>query len=169
MAKVRRLTLLLAPLSALLALVACAPAATGTTAAVPYSIGSRSIQGTPGTTLYVQAEFKPADFSLDTSKLTGAMWVPTGYDSDSAVITAKFRLEHIVVPAGWKLDLVQVQVTRSTSPGPTTFSKSSTDYGLTALVAITPKDGAIPGPYHLQADLGYQQTTKPLRIDLRIG
>lgn len=165
MATLRRLT----PLLGLMAvLAACAPAATGTSPGAPFAIGSRAIVAKAGTTLYVEAPFTLADFNIDPAKLTGAMWVPTGYNATSAVITTKFSVNHLRVPAGWHLKLVQVQVTRTKVAGYTTFSKTAITYTLAALLEITPKHGAVPGPYHLEAELSYQKQSKPLRIDLRL-
>lgn len=165
MAKVRRLSPLLA-LALLLA--ACAPAATGTSPGAPYPIHSRSIVATAGTAVYVEADFTLDDFGIDPTKLTGALWVPSGYNSESAVITTKFGLDHVRVPADWRLELVQVQATRATVQGPTSFSKSTVKFAVTTLLRVTPKADAIAGPYHLLADLTYQTKSRPLTIDLHV-
>jgi len=62
-----------------------------------------------------------------------------------------------------------VQGTRTNVEGPKSFSKTTKQYSLAVLLAVTPKDGAVAGPYHLNATLTYQKTSKPLRIDLHVG
>ena len=96
------------------------------------------------------------------------MWVPSGYNSSTAILSATFDLKQVQVPAGWSLKLVQVQATRTTVEGPKTFSKSTQDYTLSVLLAATAKPDAVAGPYHLRAELFYQKTSQPLRIDLRV-
>lgn len=159
------------PLLALALLLAgCAPAAMGTSPGVPYPIDSQSIHATAGTTFYVEAHFTPADFAIDPTKLTGMMWVPSGYNADTAIITTKFSLDRVSVPAGWRLQMEQVQLIRTNVAPPTTYSKASTlRYDLAVLLVITPKAGAIAGPYHLSARLTYQKVSKPLSIALRLG
>lgn len=168
MTLVRRSTLPLAALALALALAGCAPAAIGTSPAAPYPVKSSSIQTTPGKTVYVEAHYTFADFGIDATKLTGTMWVPSGYNSSTAVLNATFSLKQVQVPAGWSLQLVQVQATRTTVEGPKSFSKSTLDYTLTVLLSATAKPRAVAGPYHLRAMLDYQKTTQPIHIDLRV-
>lgn len=163
MSLARRLSPLLA---VALLLAGCAPAAAGTSPGSPYPIKSSAIATMPGHTVYVQADYTFDDFSIDPTKLTGMMWVPSGYNADTAVISTKFNLTHVRVPEGWKLSLVQVQATRTTVVG--RFSKRTFDYTLTVLLAITAKDRAVAGPYHVRASLDYQKTSQPLRIDLQV-
>lgn len=158
----------LSPLLAVALLFAgCAPAAAGTSPGSPYAIHSSGIATTAGHTVYVQADYTFADFSIDPTKLTGMLWVPSGYNADSAVITTKFGLGGVSVPEGWTMTLVQVQATRTTVQG--RFSKTTNEYTLTVLLAITPKPTAVAGAYHLHASLDYQKASQPLRIDLRVG
>lgn len=165
MTLVRRLVpLLVVPL----ALAGCAPAATGTSPATPYPIRSSQIQTAPGGTVYVEAHYTFADFGIDATKLTGQLWVPNGYNSASAVLTTKFVLGHLQLPEGWKLELVQVQATRTIVEGPMSFSKSTDEYTLTVLLAATAKAHAVAGPYHLRATLTYQKQSKPIRVALQV-
>ncbi len=160
----------LAPLLAVALLLAgCAPAATGSSPGAPYPIHSSAIVTQPGGTVYVETHFTFDDFGIDPTTVTGGLWFPTGYNADSSVMTAKFSLDQVRVPAGWKVELVQVQATRATVAGATSFSKSTQTYTLTVLLAVTAKQGAVAGPYHLGATLTYQTTSQPLRIDLRVG
>ena len=160
----------LAPLLAVaLVLAGCAPAATGSSPGTPYPIQSSAIVARPGQTVYVDTHFTFDDFGIDPTKLTGALWVPSGYNAESAVLTTKFSLGQLRVPAGWKLELVQVQGTRTNVEGPKSFSKTTKQYSLSVLLAVTPKDGAVAGPYHLSTSLTYQKSSKPLRIDLHVG
>jgi hypothetical protein len=152
-----------------LVLAGCAPAATGSSPGAPYPIQSSAIVAQPGKTVYVDAHFTFDDFGIDPTKVTGALWVPSGYNAESAVLTTKFSLGQIRVPAGWKLELVQVQGTRTNVEGPKSFSKTTKQYSVAVLLAVTPKDGAVAGPYHLNATLTYQKKSKPLRIDLHVG
>ena len=166
MTVLRRLSPLLA---VALVLAGCAPAATGSAPGAPYPIQSSAIVAQAGKTVYVDARFTFDDFGIDPTKITGALWVPSGYNAESAVLTTKFSLGQIRVPAGWKLELVQVQGTRTNVEGPKSFSKTTKQYTLAVLLAVTPKEGAVAGPYHLNATLTYQKTSKPLRIDLHVG
>ncbi len=166
MTLLRRLSPLL--LAALL-LSGCAPATTGSSPGAPYPIQSAAIVAQPGSTVYVETHYTFDDFGIDPTKVTGAMWVPSGYNAESAVITTKFSLDQVRVPAGWSLKLVQVQATHTTVAGPKSFSKSTDKYTLDVLLALTPKEGAVAGPYHLNATLTYQKKSKPLRVDLHVG
>jgi len=166
MTVLRRLSPLLV---AALLLAGCAPAATGSSPGAPYPIQSSAIVAQPGSTVYVETHFTFDDFGIDPTKVSGALWVPSGYNAQSAVLTTKFSLDQVHIPAGWSLELVQVQGTRTTVAGPKSFSKSTQDYSLAVLLAITPKEGAVAGPYHLAATLTYQKTSKPLRVDLHVG
>lgn len=166
MTVLRRLSPLLA---AALLLTGCAPATTGSSPGAPYPIESSAIVAQAGSTVYVETHFTFDDFGIDPTKVTGSLWVPSGYNAESAVMTTKFSLDQVHVPAGWTLELVQVQGTRTTVAGPKSFSKSTKKYSLAVLLAVTPKDGAVAGPYHLNATLNYQKKSKPLRVDLHVG
>lgn len=166
MALLRRLSPLLL-VGALLA--GCAPAAIGTAPSSAYPITSQAIGTTPGGTVYVTAHFSFADFGIDPKKINGAMWVPSGYNSESAAITTKFELGKVQVPQGWRLSLVQVKATRTSVEAARTIDKGSIAYALTVLLEIQAKPRAVSGPYHLRAELTYQKTSKPLRVDLTVS
>lgn len=156
------------PLVAIVGLLAgCAPAVLGSTAN-PYPMGSQSISAAPGKRLYVEAHFTFADFNIDPTTLTGSMWVPSGYDAASAALTPRFSLGQERVPTGWTMSLVQVMATRTYVAPSRTIDKGTLTYTLRALIAITPKESAVAGPYHLDASLTYQKTSQPLRIDLQV-
>jgi hypothetical protein len=166
MTVLRRLTPLLA---VALVLAGCAPAATGSSSGAPYPIHSSAIVAQPGGTVYVETHYTFDDFGIDPTKVTGAMWFPSGYNAESSVMTTKFSLDQVRAPAGWSVKLVQVRATHTTVAGATSFSKSTQSYTLTVLLAVTAKQTAVSGPYHLGAALTYQKTSQPLRIDLHVG
>lgn len=165
MALLRRLSPVLL-VGALLA--GCAPAASGTAPSSAYPIASQAIATTAGGTLYVEAHYTFADFKIDPTKITGMLWVPSGYNAESAALTTRFTLGAVQVPSGWRLTLDQVEATRTSKAGARTIDKGTIDYTLTALFKIRAKPDAVPGPYHLRASLTYQKESKPIRIDLTL-
>ncbi|HKI57643.1 MAG TPA: hypothetical protein VKA00_00315 [Trueperaceae bacterium] len=150
-------------------LAGCAPAATGTSPASAYPITSHAISTTPGGTVYVEAHYTFADFGIDPTKITGMMWVPTGYNADSAAITSKFDISDVRAPQGWSLSLTQVKATRTTVAAARTIDKSSKEYTLSVLLKVQAKPRAVAGPYHLRATLNYQTKTQPLKVDLTVA
>lgn len=158
------------PLLLLGALLAgCAPAALGTSPTNPFPIASQDIATTPGGTLYVKIPYTFADFSIDPTKLTGMLWVPSGYNSETAVVTSRFDLSGVQVPQGWRLTVAQVQATRVHVAPARTIDYGSTQYTLLAVLEITAKPEAVSGLYHLHASLTYQKQSQAIDVNLRVS
>lgn len=155
-------------LSLALLLAACAPAATGSGPGSAYDIRAQDIRAAAGGTVYVEAHFTFDDLGVDPSKLSGNLWFPTGVNARSAVITPKFTLQNVDVPAGWQLKLVQVTATQRTIAGARTFDKSTTRDDLAVVLQASPPDTAVAGPYWLKATLAYGKTSQPLTVALSV-
>lgn len=155
-------------LSLALVLAACAPAAAGSTTGSAYPIDAQNIRVAAGGTVYVEAHFTFDDLGVDATKLSGNLWFPTGVNARSAVITPKFTLQGVNVPAGWQLKLVQVTATQRTIAGARTFDKSTTRDDLAVVLQASPPDTAVAGPYWLKATLAYGKTTQPLTVALHL-
>jgi hypothetical protein len=165
MTSLRRLWPLLV-LGALLA--GCAPAALGTSPTNPFPIASQDIATTPGGRLYVKIPYTFADFGIDPTKLTGMLWVPSGYNSETAVVTSTFSLTNVQVPEGWRMTVAQVQATRVHLAPLRSIDKGSTQYSLMVVLEIHAKPEAVSGPYHLSASMSYKTTSKAIHVDLRV-
>lgn len=149
-------------------LAGCAPTAMGTAPTNPFPITSQDIATTPGGQLYVKIDYTFADFGIDPTKMTGMLWVPSGYNSDTAVVTSRFDLTDVQVPEGWQMTVAQVQATRVNMAPLRSIDKGSTEYSLMIVLEIHAKPEAVAGQYHLSASMTYQKTSKAFQVNLKV-
>ena len=160
------LLFLLAPLTML---GACAPSAAGASSSSPFTITDANIRVGGSTPFYVEAVWPFASFDIQPKDLSGGLWVPTGVDSEGAVITTMFSFKDLSVPTGWGLDLLQVKANRRTVQGSRSFDPSTTKQKVTVLFRITPKPDAVAGPYSFRGSLDYRRgEAQPFRIDFTL-
>lgn len=160
------LLFLLAPLSLL---AACAPSAAGASSSNPFSIADTGIRVGGEAPFYVEATWPFASFDIKAKDLSGGLWVPTGVDSEGAVITTSFSFKDLTVPTGWALDLLQVKANRRTVQGRRDFDPNTSEETVTVLFRITPKPDAVAGPYSFRGNLDYRRgKAQPFRIDFTL-
>ncbi len=158
-----RITLLL--IIPVLLLAACAPGAVGSSASTAFKISDPSIRVGASAPFFVQADWSFANFDIRDGDLSSSLWVPTGVNSEGAVITTSFSLTKLALPDGWGVELVQVKANRRSVAGRRTFDKGSTEQTVTALFRVTPKPSAVAGPYSLGGELDYRRgQAQPFRI-----
>lgn len=150
-------------------LAACAPAAVGASPSSAFDLAAGSIRVGPSAPFYVQTGWSFGSFAIKPKDLSASLWVPTGVDSEGAIVTTSFSLRNLQVPEGWGLELVQVKAERRAVAGRRTFDESTTEQSLTALFRVTPKPDAVAGPYSLRGDAVYRRGgTQPFRIDFTL-
>ncbi len=162
----------LLPLSAVVlavALSACAPGATGTSAAAPYDLSAGDVSAKPGETIYLRATYTLDDFGLKPSDLSSWMWVPAGYNRDAAVMTTNFELTGVEAPAGWSLTLQEVRAYRRTVEGQRSFDPAAVEHGLTVTYGVSVPPGAFSGPYRIRAQLTRRTNSVPIEVQVKVG
>lgn len=160
------LLFLLAPLTLL---AACAPSAAGSSSSSPFSITDTNIRVGGTKPFYVEAVWPFAGFDIQPNDLSGGLWVPTGVDSEGAVITTSFSFKDLSVPTEWGLDLLQVKANRQTVQGRRSFDPNTKKQTVTVLFRITPKPDAVAGPYSFRGDLDYRRgDAQRFRIDFTL-
>lgn len=158
----------LTALTLALLLSSCAPSASGTNVASAYDLHAADIRVAPGGSVYVQTGYTFDDLGVDPSKLSGNLWFPAGVNGRSAILTARFALQDVQVPAGWSLELAQVTGTQRTVRGARSFDKSTTDSTLEVVFRAAPPATAVAGPYWLRATLAQGKNTQPVTVALRV-
>lgn len=165
----RRTATLLYLMAVPLLLAACAPTTEGASSSNPFPIEASSIRVGPSAPFYVEASWPFASFDIDPDDLSSGLWVPTGVNSEGAVITTAFSLEDLSVAEGWRLELLQVKANRRTVAGGRSFDPNTQEQHVTVLFRVTPKPDAVAGPYHLRGDLDYRRgEAQPFRIDVTL-
>ena len=134
-----------------LALAACAPA-TGGQSSAAVRAGDQPIRVQRGQTVFVRIDYTLDEFGVKEEDLRSAMWVPSGYASETGDVTVYFSLHDVQGASGWQIDLSRFRLKRSTVTN-TSFDTTSVVRETWAEIRVMVPEDAIGGVYRVRGSI----------------
>jgi len=150
-----------------LVLAACAPA-TGSQGSTPVRAGDQPIRAQRGQTVFVRVDYTLDEFGVKEEDLRSAMWVPSGYASETGDVTVYFSLHDVQGATGWQIDLSRFRLQRSTVTN-TSFGTTSVVRDAWAEIRVMVPEDAIAGVYRVRGTIEARGgTRRPMAFRIEV-